>query len=275
MKESAGPFVESTGARVQIVLIDTSHSGNIGAVARAVKNMGLSRLVLVNPKEFPSDEATRRASGADDVLKRARVVETLDAAIGSSSLVVGASARTRHLVWPMINPRDCAARVLDCIGTGKDNDQAATVSILFGRESSGLSNEELQRCHVHVNIPANPDYASLNLAMAVQVICYELRMAALSRDQKHAAGGQLAPINGPGDLGWDVDLASVDEVEGLLSHLEQTLIKIGFHDPANPRMLMSRLRRFVHRAHPDKMEVNILRGILKAVQQSIKLPPKR
>lgn len=270
MKDPLTKRLECLRDHVQVVLVDTSHAGNIGAVARAVKNMGFKRLVLVNPKEFPSEEATRRASGADDVLTSARVVESLDAAIEHSKLVVGASARTRHLVWPMINPRDCASRILENLADINASIDSPQVSLLFGRESSGLTNEELQRCHFHVNIPANPDYASLNLAMAVQVLCYELRMTALLASEEDEVNEDHLAIQGPGDAGWDVEIASVKEVEGLLEHLEQTLIKIGFHDPNNPRMLMSRLRRFVQRAQPDRMEVNILRGILKTVQQVAK-----
>ncbi|MDX1451474.1 MAG: RNA methyltransferase [Oleiphilaceae bacterium] len=268
-------LLASLTQQVQIVLVETTHSGNIGAVARAMKNMGLYRLVLVSPRTFPSEEATSRASGADDVLQNARVVACLEEAIAESSLVIGSSARSRNMVWPLINPRTCAQRVLgalqDTLMDEQTNSQghAPAISLVFGRESSGLTNEELQRCHYHVNIPANPDYSSLNLAMAVQVVCYELRMAALLEMSHTAPIEQVSEIEGPQDQGWDTLPATVNEVEGLLTHLEETLIQTGFHDPDNPRMLMVRLRRFIQRARPDTMEVNILRGILKSIQRSL------
>ncbi len=248
---------------IEIVLVDTSHSGNIGAVARAMKNMAISRLCLVNPADFPSHEAERRASGATDVLDKARIVPSLDEAIADSHFVVGASARSRAIPWPLMNPRDCARMVLQKLARNSSG-KARTVSIVFGRESSGLTNDELQRCHYHVNIPANPEYASLNLAMAVQVICYELRMAALLSQ----SDGQLSAIHSPGDDEWDEDPASVSDLEGYLVHLEEALTIIGFHDPKKPRMLMTRLRRLYQRAQLDKMEVNILRGMLKATIQA-------
>lgn len=251
--------------QVSVVLICTSHSGNIGAVARAMKNMGLYRLILVSPNDFPSEQAYSRSSGAEDVLKQARVVESLDQAIGESQIVIGASARTRKMNWPLITPHECAKIICSQLDSNQQaSDQGANVALLFGREASGLTNEELQRCNYHVNIPANEEYSSLNLAMAVQVICYEIRMAALN------TGVNLRSL--PAELAQQREetLANVSDVEGFLSHLESTLIEIGYHDPNNPRMLMSRLRRLFQRAHLDKMEVNILRGILKDVTKLTK-----
>lgn len=265
---------------VKIVLMRTTHPGNIGAVARAMKNMGFRRLCLVEPlslnetDDFPCFEATRRASGAVDLLKSAETVETLDQALAGCHLVVGASARSRKMVWPLMNPRDCAALVLDRVVHAK-SEAPVQVALLFGQESSGLSNEELQRCHYHVNVPADPAFSSLNLAMAVQVICYELRMCLLLDNSASNANEVLSPALGAAlssavtstSDSWDEPLATVAEVEGFFKHLEKTLIHIGFYDPANPGMLTTRLRRLFQRTHLDKMEVNILRGILTAMQK--------
>ncbi len=281
---------------VSIVLVRTSHPGNVGAVARAMKNMGLRKLVLVSPSEaYEKDErgetvylsplkahdAIRRASGAEDLLNDASVCSSLDEALADSQIVIGASARNRKMTWPLMNPRDCASLVLDKLkpdekagGAGKC---ANKVSLIFGNEASGLSNEELQRCHYHVNIPAVESFSSLNLAMAVQLISYELRMAMLlagSADSEvlDQSGGRPMPSTLAGisslDEAWDEPLASVAEVESFFAHLEKTLTEIGFHDPAKPRQLMVRLRRLYQRVHLDKMEVNILRGILTATQKT-------
>jgi TrmH family RNA methyltransferase len=232
--------------QVRVVLVNTSHPGNIGAAARAMKNMGLKELCLVDPLDFPSAEATARASGADDVLARATRVATLDEALGGCGLVIGASARQRTLPVPMLNPRECAQLVLE-------QPQDTLAAVLFGRERTGLTNDELDRCHYLVRIPANPEYASLNLAAAVQVISYELRMAAAL--PAPPAGKQLR-------------YATDAEMELFYVHLEETLVAIGFLDAGNPRQLMRRLRRLFARARPNQNELNILRGILTAVKTS-------
>lgn len=228
--------------QTRIVLVNTSHPGNIGAVARAMKNMGLQQLRLVQPQRYPSAEATARASGADDLLAGARCYQTLDDAIADTTLVIGASARCRTLPLPMLDPRACATM------TARQAD-SSRVAILFGRERSGLTNEELDRCHYLVQIPSNPDYPSLNLAAAVQVIAYELRMAAVM------PGLPAEP---------EPDYASAAQLEQFYAHLEQTLVELEFLDPENPRQLMRRLRRLFGRARPDQNEINILRGILAA-----------
>lgn len=227
---------------IRIVLVETSHPGNIGAVARAMKNMCLEQLALVNPKHFPSADAIARASGADDLLQQASVHETLDQAIADCHLVVGASARLRTVEWPQLNPRECAERVAGMAAS-------APVAIVFGREKSGLSNSELERCQYLVHIPANSDYSSLNLAMAVQVICYELMMTG-------AASTEAA----------DRVSVSAEQMQGLFEHMEQALGDIGFADPAKSNKLMRRLKRLFHRAQPDVEELQILRGILSAAQ---------
>lgn len=237
---------------IRIVLVNTTHPGNIGAVARAMKNMGLADLCLVEPKSFPDDSATARASGATDILDNARVVATLEEAVGDCQLVVGASARGRHIPWPVIDPRELSAIAVPLAGQSR-------VAILFGREDRGLTNEELHACHHHVHIPSVAEFSSLNIAAAVQVVCYELRMTAL----------QQASVERPQwGTDWDIELAEHAELERLFEHLERTLVDIEFLDPDNPRQLMPRLRRLLLRAVPDKVEVNVLRGILKSVDRA-------
>jgi len=236
---------------IRIVLVNTTHPGNIGAVARAMKNMGLSDLCLVAPKRYPDEAATARASGATDILDGARVVDELHEALGDCQLVVGASARGRHIPWPVINPRELAAIAVSPAGRSR-------VAILFGREDRGLTNEELHACHHHVHIPSVEGFGSLNVAAAVQVICYELRMASLI---------QVSSDKPQWGTDWDIELADHAELERMFEHLERTLIDIEFLDPDNPRQLMPRLRRLFLRAVPDKVEVNVLRGILKSVNR--------
>lgn len=236
--------------RVRIVLVGTTHPGNIGAVARAMKNMCLKRLILVSPKVFPSAEATARASGADDILANAVVCETLDEALMGCSLVVGASARLRSVEWPQLDPRSCADKIV-----ARCRDSADT-ALLFGRESSGLSNAELDRCHYLVHIPANPDFSSLNLSQAVQVLSYELHMAARG----------TSGIADRGEVDKPHEPLSADVMESFFTHLWRTIDEIGFSDPKQSERLRRRLRRFFLRADPDWDEMNILRGILSAAQ---------
>ena len=236
---------------IRIVLVNTTHPGNIGGAARAMKNMGLRRLALVAPRKFPHEEADWRAAGAGDVLQSAVLFETLEEAIADCQLVVGTSARGRRIPWPVLDPRHCATRVL---GAARDNEQ---VALVFGREDRGLTNEELQSCHLHLHVPSHEDYPSLNLAMAVQVVAYELRMQALE--------GVL-----PADPchEWDAPFSTVENMERFYRHLEETLVQIGFLDPAAPRQLMARLRRLYGRVRLDEMELNILRGILTETQRA-------
>lgn len=229
---------------VRIVLVNTTHPGNVGGVARAMKNMGLSDLHLVSPQGYPSAEATARASGADDLLARAQVHDDLDAALEGCHFVLGTSARQRTLRWPQYEPRQAAAELLTAARSGP-------VALLFGRERTGLTNEELDRCNALVNIPANPEYSSLNLAAAAQVLSYELRMTALE--------GREAPV--PVESGGELPAAH-EEVERFYAHLEETLRLLDFLDPDNPRHLMRRLRRLFGRTRLSINEVNILRGIL-------------
>lgn len=244
--------------RIRIVLIGTSHPGNIGATARAMKNMGLCDLALVAPRcEVRSSEAISRASGADALVAAARLHETLDAAVGDATLVVGASARSRNLPWPMVTPRQLGETLADELAPADSR-----VALVFGREDTGLTNAELQRCHRHVHIPTNPEFSSLNLAAAVQVLAYECRQAWLAA-RDGAAKDSAAPFG----TEWDGPLADHDDLERFFAHLERALIAVEFHDPDNPRQLMARLRRLYLRARPDRMEVNILRGILSAMEK--------
>jgi TrmH family RNA methyltransferase len=248
MAEPDHAAIRARLARVRVVLINTTHPGNIGATARAMKVMGLSSLHLVTPKIFPHADATARASGADDVLQHAVVHESLESALQGCPLVLGTSARLRSLSMPMIDARRAARQALQ-------ESAGHEVALLFGRERYGLTNEEMQRCHYLVNIPANPEYSSLNLAQAVQIIGYEMRVAAQG----------FSDISVP-PLDWE----PVDSVqmERFFEHLEQTLLDIRFLNPKQPKRLMMRLRRLFNRARPDQNEINILRGILKASQEA-------
>lgn len=230
----------------RIVLMHTSHPGNIGAAARAMKTMGFKELYLVSPKVFPATKAYEMASGALDVLENAKVVANLEDAIHDCSLIVGTSARDRKIPWPKLTPRDFAQRI--------NQETHHKIAILFGCEQSGLTNEALQQCHYHLSIPTASEYSSLNLAAAVQIIVYELCIA------------NLAPITSMSDNVY----ATYGDVNNFYAHLEAILIKINFLNPKVPRQLMTRLRRLFNRARLDVMEVNILRGILNAIEMKMK-----
>ena len=239
-------------ANIRVVLVCTSHPGNIGAVARAMKNMGLLHLTLVAPQEFPSPKAQWRAANAKDVLDQVRVVDTLQEAIADCGLVIGTSARERRIPWPLLTPRECGERVVS---------EAAvhTAALVFGREDRGLTNEELHLCNFHVHIPSNPEYSALNLGMAVQVLCYEVRLAAIAA----AEGKQLSFED------WDVPPAKHEDLDRYYQHLEDTLQALNFLDKDNPRQTMTRLRRLYNRVRLDEMELSILRGILTATKNYI------
>jgi tRNA (cytidine32/uridine32-2'-O)-methyltransferase len=242
--DTAGPFDPFRGIR--FVLVETTHTGNLGAAARAMKTMGLSRLALVNPKQPPDAEALARAAGADDLLERAGIHPDLGDALAGCRLAIGASARLRSLEWPVLEPPEAARLLLAEAAQGE-------VALVFGRESSGLANAELARCHYLVHIPTDPAFGSLNLAAAVQVLAYEIRRA-----WREGRGERLAET--------PRELASAGEMEGFHAHLAQTLSDIGFADPERSVRLLMRLRRLFNRARPDRVELNILRGILSAAQ---------
>ena len=230
------------------MLVGTTHAGNIGASARAMKTMGFSRLALVQPRGFPGAEATARAAGADDILAGAEVHSSLAEAVAECGWVVGASARSRRVQWPTLSAREVGLRAVTELRQGP-------VALVFGRERSGLENEELDLCHELVRIPTAADYASLNLAAAVQVLCYELSMALSLSPMADAAAAEAGAV------------VSHREMEGFYEHLDQVLIEIGYLDPTAPKLLRRRLRRLFNRARPDRSEINILRGILNAISQ--------
>ena len=232
---------------VRIVLVEPTHPGNIGAAARAMKAMGLEHLRLVAPSRFPSAEATARAAGADDVLHAARVVGSVGEAVADCGLVLGTTARVRRIEWPVIDPRAAARRAVG-------HAVRAPVAVLFGRESTGLANAELDRCHALIRIPASARFRSLNVAAAVQIVAYEMWTAAAG------TGVAVAPAESPA--------VTAEELEGFYRHLEETLVRIGYLNPAAPKLLMRRLRRLFSRAEPDRAEINILRGILTAASRA-------
>ena len=261
--------------QVKIVLVNTTHPGNIGAAARAMKTMGLDQLALVAPRRFPSAECTARAAGADDILARAAVFASVEEAVADCGLVFGTSARTRSIAWPEVTPETAATQIAGTAGGG--------AAVLFGRESSGLSNEELEICHAMIRIPTNAEFASLNIAQAVQIICYEISKQYLARETGSGDGFQSVPEGDgersealgtdlksvPGSIGEGAESpATTREMEYLYEHFEQTLIDIGYLDPEKPRRLMRRIRRLFNRARLDSNEYNILRGILTAVQKA-------
>lgn len=237
--------------QIRIILVGTTHTGNIGSVARAMKTMGLSQLYLVAPKELPDGQAYALSAGASDILAQAKVFDSLAEAITDCPLVVGSSARSRTLSWPMLEPRECGVKaVLEAA--------SHPVALVFGRESSGLTNEELQLCNYHVCIPANPEYSSLNLAMAVQIVTYEVRMAWL---QKEAQQQQLT------ETVEDVAYPTNEQMHSFYQHLEDTLNDTGFIIKQHPGVVMTKLKRLFTRARPEEAEYNILRGILTSVQR--------
>jgi tRNA/rRNA methyltransferase len=235
-------------ARIRVVLSRPSHPGNIGAAARAMKTMGFAELVLVSPRHFPDADATAMAAGAADVLGRAQVFETLPAALADRTLAFGFTARGRDLSHPVLALRDCARAVLDDASTG-------SVALVFGNETSGLSNEELLSCQRMVAIPANPAYSSLNLASAVQIACYELACTASAFDPP-ASGAGLA--------------ATGDDLRGLFEHLERASLASGFIDPAKPGQFMERIRRLFARTGLERSEVKLIRGMLAAFEKKMR-----
>ena len=235
---------------IRIILVNTFHPGNIGAAARAMKNMGLSQLYLVAPREYPSDEADSRAAGALEMMQQATVVDTLEQAVGDCSLVIGASARSRSFPRPMLDAKECGIKAVT-------EAQQGPVAIVFGRERTGLPNEELMQCHFHAAIPADPEYPVLNVSAALQVICYEIWLA-------HSSGqGQQIEQPLP-------DYPTHEEMGRFYEHLEQTLREVGFLCPQHEGNTMIKLQRLYNRARPERQELNMLRGILSGMQKRLK-----
>ncbi len=251
--------------QIRIVMVNTSLAANIGAAARAMKTMGLSRLVLVAPKTFPSPEASALAAGAVDLLDSVQVVDSLDAAIADCHLVFGTSARSRTMPWPLLDVRAATALAQHNARQGQQ------IAIVFGREDRGLTNEELALCHYHVSIPSNPTYGVLNVAAAIQVVSYELRMHALA-----VTASSLLPSSNdddaphrmpvPNQMDWDEPLVDQAAMQQFHLHLEQMLTDIDFLDPNNPRLLPLRLKRLFGRIRLDQTEYNLLRGVFGRVQ---------
>lgn len=231
---------------IRIVLVNTSHTGNIGSTARAMKTMGLSNLWLVDPISEPDSKASALAAGATDVLGNAKIVKTLDEAIADCSLVLATSARSRTLSWPVLTPREAGHKM---VGEAVNSQ----VALIFGRENNGLSNEELQKTHYHAVIPANPEYSSLNLAAAVQTMCYETRCAFLDSEAHPVQAEEAYP--------------RVEDLERFYGHLENTLSDTGFIVKNHPGQVMSKLRRMFNRIRPDSQELKILRGILSSIDK--------
>lgn len=232
----------------KVVLIETSHPGNIGAVARAMKNMRMNQLRLVNPKFFPHADATARASGADDLLKSACLYPNLQAATADCQIVLGASARDRTISWPSITARECAEKWAQPI------DPKLNIALVFGRENSGLKNHELDLCHYLLRIPCNPEYSSLNLAAAVQVVSYELFVATGQQQFSQVGDRNETPP------------ATAEQLEAFYVHLQQTMVDIGFLHPERSKSIMRRLRRIFNRIQLDTKEIDILRGIFRFSQ---------
>lgn len=230
---------------IRVVLCETVHPGNIGAAARALKTMGLGQLVLVSPQSYPDPQAEWLAVGAIDVLQRARVCETLDEALAGSAFAVACTARPREVAVPMVTARDAAARMAEVART-------QSVSLVFGNEKYGLTAAEVGKCQLLATIPADPDFSSLNVAAAVQVLAYELRLATMEAAVRHSKGKPPA-------------LATHEEIEGFYEQLERRLLAAGFLNPANPKKLMARLRRLFGRAQLEQEEVNILHGVIKTL----------
>ena len=252
---SLNNILKKTLSHIRIVLIQTSHPGNIGSAARAMKTMGLENLVLVKPKKFPDEQATTMSSNAQDILEKARVVDSLEEAVADCELVVGSSARDkRSLAWDIVEPRECCERAVKRIVAGE---KASKVALVFGRESSGLTNDELALCQHLVHIPTNSEYSSLNIASAVQLLCYECRLSAISLSQNEEKNETMSKK----------DLVTAKELEGYYQHLETAMIGSSFLDPENPKHLMTRLRRLYARSQMTRSELNILRGMLSAFQK--------
>ncbi len=253
-------------SNISIVLVEPTHPGNIGAVARAMKTMGLSKLCLINPKKFPHYEATKRAASADDVLDNALVFDQLEMAIEDCTLVFGTSVRDREVTWPTLDPRQTAEKIAEHLMQSTANDQTAhQVAVLFGRESSGLTNAELDLCQQQIRIPANPEYSSLNLASAVQIIAYELNMISqtqtINRTQSSAeqlTGNQLRQA-----------IASRQQQEGHLQHLLTIIEQLDFVRNESSTTLMRKLTRLYNKAELTIEEIQILRGLLTAIQNQL------
>ncbi len=269
MGAGVGDAMTAALANVRIVLVAPTHPGNVGAVARAMRTMGLRDLWLVRPRRFPSAEATERAAGAFEVLDRARVVDELAEALAECRWAVAATARPRRLEWEVLDPAAAAGELVRRAPAGP-------VAAVFGRESKGLSNEEVDQCQAVLRIPTDPDFRSLNVAAAVQIQAYEIARAAAAAAAGEEAGGAPPPPGaerGKGAPGDGSGAVTVADLERLYGHCARALADIGYLDPARPRLLMRRLRRLVARAGLEREELDLLRGILTAAQRAAGAEP--
>ena len=248
-------------SHVRIVMVNTTLPANIGSALRAMKTMGLSKLVLVAPKTYPHPDIDALAAGATDLIKQIEIVETLADAIKDCYLVFGTSARSRTIPWPLLDARPAAEKSISAVV----NDQQE-VAVVFGREDRGLTNEELAMANYHVTIPVNTDYGVLNVAQAIQVICYEMRMATLAAVESAEDEAATMPVTDTESMQWDEPLVTHEQMEQFYPHIEKMLAEIEFLDPKNPRLLPLRLRRLFGRIQLDRMEYHLLRGIFSRVQ---------
>lgn len=248
-------------SHVRIVMVNTTLPANIGSALRAMKTMGLSKLVLVAPKTYPHPDIDALAAGATDLIEQIEIVETLADAIKDCHLVFGTSARSRTIPWPLLDARPAAEKSISAVV----NDQQ-DVAVVFGREDRGLTNEELAMANYHVTIPVNTDYGVLNVAQAIQVICYEMRMATLAAVESGEDEAATMPVTDTESMQWDEPLVTHEQMEQFYPHIEKMLAEIEFLDPKNPLLLPLRLRRLFGRIQLDRMEYHLLRGIFSRVQ---------
>lgn len=248
-------------SHVRIVMVNTTLPANIGSALRAMKTMGLAKLVLVAPKTYPHPDIDALAAGAADLIEQIEIAETLEDAIKDCHIVFGTSARSRTIPWPLLDARPAAELSLKAV-----TQQQQEVAVIFGREDRGLTNEELALANYHVTIPVNSDYGVLNVAQAIQVICYEMRMAAMNCVEQPADPEAQMHVAEGIDMQWDEPLVTHEQMEQFYPHIEKMLAEIEFMDPKNPRLLPLRLRRLFGRIQLDRMEYHLLRGIFSRVQ---------
>ena len=261
MSQVDNAVVSAHLSHVRIVMVNTTLPANIGSALRAMKTMGLSKLVLVAPKTYPHPDIDALAAGATDLIEQIEIVETLADAIKDCHLVFGTSARSRTIPWPLLDARPAAEKSISAVV----NDQQ-DVAVVFGREDRGLTNEELAMANYHVTIPVNTDYGVLNVAQAIQVICYEMRMATLAVVESAEDKAATMPVTDTESMQWDEPLVTHEQMEQFYPHIEKMLAEIEFLDPKNPRLLPLRLRRLFGRIQLDRMEYHLLRGIFSRVQ---------
>ena len=261
MSQTDNAAVAAHLSHVRIVMVNTTLPANIGSALRAMKTMGLCKLVLVDPKTYPHPDIDALAAGATDLIEQIEVAEQLEDAIADCHLVFGTSARSRTIPWPLLDARPAAEKSLNAVAQHGQN-----VAIIFGREDRGLTNEELALANYHVTIPVNEEYGVLNVAQAIQVICYEMRMAAIDIVGKIADPAATMQVTDSEAMQWDEPLVNHEQMQQFYPHLEKMLAEIEFMDPKNPRLLPLRLRRLFGRIQLDRMEYHLLRGIFSRVQ---------